>query len=446
MTNELKKIKRKYGEDMAKFCRAFLAPILEHEGLLYEILMDNFYPSRELYKDIKDNNLCGEFISYIHGLADIEQERIITDKTVEDLTKDAGYSVFNPKTIEELQSMKKYYAEEEELCTFKDSKRIENSIIFFFIKDDIDSIKREDFPKATREDEYSSSLVCVQYDIDTKELKLIVTRRNHGSKKDIENGGEIKNPNAAFDCNLDNFIPGLTCAMEKDYGLRPKKPSDFFEIPGYIVAHDGKFYKYNYSMDSLYFCSDNVIIDHGEVRKMPSEKFIVMDYYLFDLRSGNVWLLYDKSGIKDCFPDTIKDIEDIKISNDGKQGKTIELKTRNKKDIEIILDSRNRIISYKNDDIDEVGDNFMFFNNNLESIELSNVRKIGDNCLDLNEVAKRVVVPKIDSIGDNFLITNTALRDIYLPEDVSLGKNCFFWNDFLNIHNMRDEERGSIKR
>ena len=445
MQGELKKIKRKYGEEMAKFCRTSLAPILEHNGLLYEILINNFYPSRELYKDIKDNNLCGEFISYIHGLANIEQEKIVTDKSVECLARDAGYHVFNPKTIEELQSMKKYYATEEELCTFKDSKRIENSIIFFFIKDDIDSIKKEDFPNASREDEYASSLVCVQYDIDTKELKLVVTRRNHGSKKSIQRGDEIRNPNAAFDCNLDNFIPGLTYAMEKDYGLKPKESSDFFEIEGYVVAHDNKFYKYNYQMGPLYFCSDNIIINHGEAVSIPTEKYIVMDYYLLDLRSGNVWLLDEERDIKDCFPETIRNIEKLEVSNNGNT-KTIKLIPKSKREIEIILDNRNRIVSLKNEDIEEIGDNFMFFNNTLKKVEASNVRKIGNNFLDLNETVEKVSIPKVEEIGDNFLITNTALRDVFLPEGVSLGNNCFYFNNNLKIHNIESEERGSRKK
>ena len=33
-------------------------------------------------------------------------------------------------------------------------------------------------------------------------------------------------------------------------------------IPGYTVAEDGKYYKYNYEINNIYYCPDNIIIDN----------------------------------------------------------------------------------------------------------------------------------------------------------------------------------------
>ena len=42
MNNDLKIIKKKYGEKMMHFCRDLFPTILETEGLLPKLLMDNF--------------------------------------------------------------------------------------------------------------------------------------------------------------------------------------------------------------------------------------------------------------------------------------------------------------------------------------------------------------------------------------------------------------------
>lgn len=35
---------------------------------------------------------------------------------------------------------------------------------------------------------------------------------------------------------------------------------ELFEIPGYTLAVDGKYYKYNMEIDGEYFCPDNIVI------------------------------------------------------------------------------------------------------------------------------------------------------------------------------------------
>ena len=63
MNNELKQIKKLYGEDMMHFCRSKFPRILEHEGELLRILTENIAPTKSLYKDITDNNKKAKIIA-----------------------------------------------------------------------------------------------------------------------------------------------------------------------------------------------------------------------------------------------------------------------------------------------------------------------------------------------------------------------------------------------
>ena len=65
MNYDLKIIKKKYGENMAKLCSKLFTSILEVDKLLPSLLLDHFYPNHYLYNDIINNNLVGEFKNYI---------------------------------------------------------------------------------------------------------------------------------------------------------------------------------------------------------------------------------------------------------------------------------------------------------------------------------------------------------------------------------------------
>ena len=72
MNKDLKIIKKKYGEEMMHLCRDLFPTLLEQEGLLPKLLLDNFKESRSLVKDIIDNKLFEEFKNYIYNQVDVE--------------------------------------------------------------------------------------------------------------------------------------------------------------------------------------------------------------------------------------------------------------------------------------------------------------------------------------------------------------------------------------
>ena len=63
--SELAKIKKIFGESMSHYVRDKYPTILEDEGILLSILLENFSPNKQLYDDIKKNNLLDLFIKYM---------------------------------------------------------------------------------------------------------------------------------------------------------------------------------------------------------------------------------------------------------------------------------------------------------------------------------------------------------------------------------------------
>ena len=166
MDGELKKIKKLYGEDFAKLCRTLFSRILDDEGRLLEILLQTFAPSHSLYDELISQNRTFEFKGYIFrkaGIATPEKRDI--DKIPEELLASAGYKLYRCKNDREVKSFKKYYAPGELLCTFRDSSRIKKNDIFFVVRDNVESIKREDFKYPEREDRYGTSVMSLQFDI-----------------------------------------------------------------------------------------------------------------------------------------------------------------------------------------------------------------------------------------------------------------------------------------
>ena len=91
-----------------------------------------------------------------------------------------------------------------------------------------------------------------------------------------------------------------------------------FELPGYTVAGDGKYYKYNMEINGIYYCPGNVIIDHGCVKHLESEKEVLMDYFILD-KEKKTLSLYDYNSIEDSFVDCFENIEKIQIKKNKQE-------------------------------------------------------------------------------------------------------------------------------
>ena len=419
MNQDLKIIKKKYGEEMMHLCRELFPTLLEQEGLLPKLLLDNFKESRSLAKDIIDNSLEEEFKNYIYNQVDVENNyEVVVSKRPEQLLKEAGYNLYECHSEEEVQAFKKYYAPSEELCTFWGG-RLNKCYVFFAVKENVNEIKRENFPKPQRQDEYGTSVISIQFTKDNSHTLSIKNRYNH----------TVNNPDSTFGNNLDNIIPGLTSSFDKYYGLHQSHSQGIFEIPGYVRANDGKYYKYNYEINNIYYCENNVIIDNFEVHEYPHEQYIILDYFVLDLKNKQI-TLYDTEK-KDSFVESFGTIKNINIVNKN-EGKVLTISTEsNLEEIIITLDKQNRIVSYNNKTITNIGSSFLSGNTSLTSIELPNAINIGDSFLFRNTLLTSIELPNAINIGDWFLHSNTSLTSIELPNVTSIGGEFLRYNTSL---------------
>ena len=423
MNNDLKIIKKKYGEEMMHLCRDLFPTLLEKEGLLPSLLLHSFHESHSLAQDIISEQLEYEFKSYIYqqvDVNDVENNKITKiDKTPEELLTDAGYQLYECHTEEDIQMFKKYYAPGEELCTFQGG-RLHRCHVFFVVKDNVDEIKREDFIKPSREDAYGTSVMSIQFTKDFSHTLSIKNRYNH----------RVNNPDSTFANNLDNIIPGLTDSFDKYYGMHQQFTCDNFELPGYVKANDGKYYKYNCEIGNVYYCEDNVIIDNFEVKEYPKEKYLVFDYFILDLQS-KMASLYDLD-IVDSFPDILDEIEKINIEKDGDK-KTVVIKQRGQEDAVLLgLDRSNNLVSFRNNHVENIPNDFLSYNERLKVLEMENAVIIGDNFLCSNLDLETLELSNATIIGNSFLNENRSLCHIELPKVTNIGQGFLEYNQLIS--------------
>ena len=416
MNKDLKIIKKKYGENMMHLCRKLFPTILEKEGILSQVILDSFEASHELYNDLISNNLVVAFENYIYERLDYKTDKIVKiTKTPKELLSEAGYDLYECHTEDEIQAFKKYYSPGEELCTFGGG-RLENCYVFFAVKKNIEEIKRANFHNPDRQDLYGTSVLSIQFTRDDAHHLSIKNRYNH----------TVVNPDATFSNNLDNIIPGLTDSFEKCYGMAQKCNSNNFEIPNYVCVGE-KYYKYNYEIDNIYYCPNNIIIDNYEVKRLDKRKYILLDYYILDFQNKEI-KSYQPI---DSFPSTIGKITKIEVEKDEEE-KRIKIETVDGS-VFISLDKNNNIIYYQNDTVKKISDNFMRYNVTLSNLKLPQAQIIENSFLYHNKALKVIELPECREIGNYFLKNNTSIKNVYLPQAQVIEDYFLHYNEALEV-------------
>ncbi len=290
MQKDLKLIKAKFGEEMSNFCRDNFSTILEKEGVLSALLLNCFHPNKELLKDIKEEDKEQQFITYVNSQIGIGKKTALVEtiKTPFELMEEAGYDLYHCRTEEEVQQFKKYYEPNESLCTFK-SNRTASRLVFFAVKKNASEIKRKNFKKPNRQDDYGTSVISIQFrKLNYRTSLSIKNRYNHA----------VDNPDATFSNNLENIIEGLTYSFNKNYNLNitDVTPRNF-ELKNYTFEIDlpsmnSRMYKFNQEVDEVYYCKDNIIIYKGNAIKLPKEQYIIIGTHIVDLQSKDIYCYY----------------------------------------------------------------------------------------------------------------------------------------------------------
>ena len=419
---ELKKIKKVYGENFMKLCRDLFPTLLEQEGRLYEILSSSFSDNcKNLYEDIIKVNCEEKFKSYIYSKVDVEnpEKKMIEEKTPYELLKEVGYNLTECLTEEEIQKFKKYYKPREKLCTFRGG-RLDSCVVFWAVKENAEDIKREDFDNPKREDEYGTSVMGIQFNRHGRCTVSIKNRYNH----------TVNNPDATYGNDLDKIVPGLTKSFEKllqrQYGLELNSSNvESFNLPGYVIANGGKYYKCNMELNGDYYCPGNIVIKNGEAIHIGKpEEGLLVDYFYIDKKNKKIKVCGD---IKDTFVDALQEIKSIEVvkSEEENISRIIKIYLQDIEDPVLIgIDENNQIIEYVNKNVTIIGDEFLCYNKGITKLELPNLTQVGDEFLYWNRGLSKLEMPNLTQVGDNFLCCNKGLAKLEMPKLTRAG-DCF---------------------
>ena len=424
--DDLKIIKKKFGEDMMHFCRANFASLLETPGFLSKRLLSKFHENHNLLNDIKKNHKQSQFIEFIYGPKNLDTKQNKCNKTPEELMKSVGYTLVECHTEEEIQAFKKYYAKGEKLCTFRQD-RLSKCRVFFAVKDNVAEIKREDYKNPKREDAYGTSVISIQFTKDKSHILSIKNRYNHS----------VDNPDATFGNDLDRIVEGLTESFEKTYGLKQNHQSSKFELENYVLANDGKYYKYNFERNNTYYCPDNIIIKNYKVEHFDKNKYLVIDNFIIELESkyidtyaSYIESINDYEVYIETFPRVFNHIEKITITKD-KENKIVEIFNADGKYAKLIVNHFNRIKKMFLENVNELPQGFLS-TKDLEIIEFRSpsTKVIGDYVLKNATFLEILSINNCQSIGSHFLYKNFGLKEIDLPNIVEIG-DCFMTNNVI---------------
>ena len=413
MEAELKKIKKIYGENFAKLCRSHFSTILENEGRLLDFLTKNIAPSRSFYEDLVEQGQVDNFKDFVYSyLGDIKVETDI-EETPEELFEKAGYTLIKCETDVDVKKFMKYYEENERLCTFKDSNRINTHTIFFAVKKNVANIKRAEFPR--RQDEYGTSVISLQFSKSGNYLS-IKNRYNH----------TVDNPDATFSNDLENIYPGLTDSFKKYYGLEYRNSQSKFELKGYVKASDGKYYKYNCEINGSYLCENNIVIYHGEVKSYDKMKFELVDNFLIDLEHKTI----QEYGGE---PREVEKIEIVKTENNCRK---ITITNKDGTNIVMTVSKSNTLVSYE-DNLTVKGDKeFLRYSENLQEVSLMALEDAGDQFLENATRITQLNAPNLTTVGDLFLRCNLGLQELDLPSLEVAGDSFMFYNRSISRVNL----------
>ena len=443
MNEDLKLIKKYYGEDMMHFCRSNFQNILEQPGKLFSILQDIFAYDKNLIFDLPDSDLNAiqKLVFDRFKCPTINEEDLVEiDKSVEQLFSEKGYKLYECKTYADTLKFKKYFTPGEELCTFKDKNRTNSHIVTFAVKNNANSIKRSKNPD--RQDEYGVSVISIQIKKDDG-IVSIKNRYNH----------TVENPDATFSNNLENINPGLTRAFEKKYGTKINIKNSLNSLDWFTLSDDGKYYRFNVQNGLLYFCHNNILIYDQKVYKdyTDSGRYLFIDDYIIDLKKDaveNRIMVFDDDvfpsfDYEDYFRILHKKINKIEVkqSTDNPSNKFVIFYNNNEEPTVLTIDKCGNLLSYVNPNAEKIGDYFFKHSRKIKYISMNNVKEIGDNFCSISAKLSSIELYSVEHIGYEFCENAHRVDKLDFPnlQDTDKDFMQYLYNcNYLNMPSLKE--------
>ena len=435
MNDELKKIRKLYGEKLMQTCRSFFPQFLGKGDLVLNILTKYFAPTHSLYDDLNKSGNLSIFRDFVDSIlyGNVEETELTeTDKDPYTLMDEAGYTLHECESESEIQSYRHYYEPGEELCTFNGG-RLNRCRVFFAVKKNVDEIKREDFSNPEREDAYGTSVISIQFTRTDVCALSIKNRYNH----------TVDNPDATFYNNLERIIPGLTRSFENLLGRKintqvfesAKGALKTFLRRNYVTTKDDKFYRWNSFENEIFFCENNVLVVGDEavydfVNSKDRNRYLIINHIIIDLQKNKIFsILYDEKELvktRDAFVKSIYDVGEIDriIVNNETDGKAIYIKYTDGKVVTIKVDKNNYITEYENNYVTIIEDGFLQ-HANPKKITMNNVIEIGSYSLQVCDSLEELSIPNARVIKGHSFANVCKVKKLYFPELEDLGDRCF---------------------
>ena len=363
-------------------------------------------------------------VPYIHeNFVEKLKPTVHTDQDPITLLKSAHYNAFVVKTLKQQNSIKKYFRKDEELCTFRDSNRYKDYYMIHAVKENADKI--QPFPNPQREDEYGTSVISIQISKNSDFIS-IKNRYNHTLRK--------QNPDATFNNNPDNIVPGLTDSLKK-YFHKDFTTSSDIELPNKYIQINNQLVYYNYELDNIYYGSDYYVKD-GNIVKLNTDHQIMMDYIVLDTQTKRIKILPNNWGFHDA---------DHSVFAEAFNGKNISIEIdKNDKTRKIISTPDGNCVVVKNGviteltllNVKELGNDFLYWNKELKVANFPKLVTISNDFLYWNEELKVANFPKLVTIGNRFMHENNSLISLNAPKVKQFGYGFLERNEVLQTLNM----------
>ena len=440
--DDLKYIKKHYGEKFAHICRSLFPTLLEQEGLLSSIIEENFGHSKNLVDIIDTDENLSLFKNFIYDCAtNINEEKI--DATPDDVVKmfdEAGYILYPEcKTEAEIQAFRHYYNRlengptpiytegqipthwtGEELCTFNGG-RLNSCRVWFAVKKEVSenefAIKRSETPE--RQDKYGTSVISIQWSKLGKSTLSIKNRYNHS----------VNNPDATFSNNLDNICPCLHASFCSAFNIEAEQKNNALKLEGLILGGDGKYYLINKEINGIRYCDNNtVIMANGEVKHYDPERYIVLDGYTVDLK--------EKLIVDNYYEKTVLTTKKISVTSDkNSKERILSVELEDGSDLTLTLNKRNIVTKMASTNMVNMPSRFLYNLENLEEIDFPSLQAMYSGCFFRENYLKKINLPKLEFMEQYCFSGVGSINSLSLPMLKKMQNNCFeIANGLQNIY------------
>ncbi len=408
-----KQIKKHNGEHFAR--------ILRNEGLLdIPNITSIIEYAGKTEQDASD--LVG-YLRYIQQQTKISKDLSKSEYTDPIKLLDlAGYNAFYVNNLEQQNSIKKYFKHYEELCTFRDPTRYQNYYIIHAVKKDVDEIKREYFTHPDRQDRYGTSVISIQIAKNGSHIS-IKNRYNH----------TVNNPDATFDNNPDNIIPGLSYSLQKHFDINFTFSP--VPVPSHFILRNNQLIRYNTEINNVYI-GDGYYVDNNGIQHIHKDYEIQMDHFILDTRTNKIRDITDTNETTEASEILYKEITNKKITL-KRNGKETIIFADNEEFAHI---ENGNITALTLNNCTYLPDHFLKHNKRLKTFIAPKLKQIGSFCFLYNKELTELNLPELESIGNYFLESNEKLQTFTAPKLRQIGSYAFYENIALIELNLPELE------